>query len=184
MEDRSVTGLVGVYDADGGLLGEAAYVWGKVRGTRHCALCHITHGRVRRRHEWDQMVAGLGIPVDLLHLNEMPPDVVFGIMWPLNFLALLGVGVWFTRSTVSTDVWRATLVLAASVVAALAWAWLFYVPHRIGAATVTLAVAAVLTWVLLALVARSLPWAGGVLAPYAVWLSVATALSVGYGRLN
>lgn len=75
MDDRSVTRLVGVYDADGGLLGEAAYVWGKARGTRHCALCDITHGRVRRRPEWDQMVADLGIPVDLLHLNEMPPDV-------------------------------------------------------------------------------------------------------------
>jgi hypothetical protein len=72
---RSVTRLVGVYDANGGFLGEAAYVWGKVRGTRHCALCDITHGRVRRRPEWDQMVADLGIPVDLLHLNEMPPDV-------------------------------------------------------------------------------------------------------------
>ena len=72
---RSVTRLVGVYDANGGLLGEAAYVWGKVRGTRHCALCDITHGRVRRRPEWDRMVADLGIPVDLLHLNEMPPDV-------------------------------------------------------------------------------------------------------------
>ena len=75
MDDRSVTRLVGVYDADGGLLGEAAYVWGKVRGTRHCALCDITHGRVRRRPEWDRMVADLGVPVDLLHLNEMPPDV-------------------------------------------------------------------------------------------------------------
>jgi len=75
MDDRSVTRLVGVYDADGGLLGEAAYVWGKVRGTRHCALCDITHGRVRRRPEWDRMVADLGVPVDLLHLNEMPADV-------------------------------------------------------------------------------------------------------------
>jgi len=75
MDDRSVSGLIGVYDADGGLLGEAAYVWGKVRGTRHCALCDITHGRVRRRPEWDLMVADLGVPVDLLHLNEMPPDV-------------------------------------------------------------------------------------------------------------
>jgi hypothetical protein len=72
---RSVTRLVGVYDANGGLLGEAAYAWGKVRGTRHCALCDITHGRVRRRPEWDRMVAELGVPVDLLHLNEMPPDV-------------------------------------------------------------------------------------------------------------
>jgi hypothetical protein len=75
MHDRSVSRLVGVYDARGGLLGEAAYVWGKVRGVRHCALCDITHGRVRRRPEWDRMVAGLGIPVDLLHLDEMPPDV-------------------------------------------------------------------------------------------------------------
>ena len=72
---RSVTRLVGVYDANGGLLGEAAYVWGKVRGTRHCALCDITHGRVRRKPEWDRMVADLGIPVDLLHLDEMPADV-------------------------------------------------------------------------------------------------------------
>ena len=75
MHDRSVTRLVGVYDAEGGLLGEAAYVWGKVRGTRHCAPCDITHGRVRRKPEWDRMVADLGIPVDLLHLDEMPADV-------------------------------------------------------------------------------------------------------------
>ena len=75
MEDRSATRLVGVYDADGGLLGEAAYVWGKIRGTRHCSLCDITHGRVRRKPEWDQMVADLGIPIDLVHLNELPTDV-------------------------------------------------------------------------------------------------------------
>ena len=75
MDDRSVTRLVGVYDADGGLLGEAAYVWGKVRRTRHCALCDITHGRVRRRPTWDRMVVEPGIPVDRLHLDEMPPDV-------------------------------------------------------------------------------------------------------------
>ena len=72
---RTVTGLIGVYDADGGLLGEAAYVWGKVRGTRHCSLCDITHGMVRRKPEWDRMVADLGVPVELVHLNEMSPDV-------------------------------------------------------------------------------------------------------------
>jgi tryptophan-rich sensory protein len=113
-----------------------------------------------------------------------PPDAVFGVMWPLNFLALLVVGVWFTRSASANGVWPATLVLAASVVAALSWAWLFYVPHRIVAATVALTAAAVLTWVLVVLVARSLPWAGVVLAPYAVWLSLATALSVRYSQLN
>ncbi len=113
-----------------------------------------------------------------------PPDVVFGVVWPLNFLALLVVGVWFTRSSAATGVVPATVVLAASVVAALAWAWLFYVPHRLGAAAVCLAVAAVLTWLLVVLVAWSLPWAAVLLVPYAVWLSVATALSVQYSRLN
>ena len=33
----------GVYHADGGIIGELAYVWGKIRGTAHCALCDITH---------------------------------------------------------------------------------------------------------------------------------------------
>jgi hypothetical protein len=75
MSDPPVTGLVGVYDAEGGLLGEAAYVWGRLRGTRHCALCDLTHGRVRRKPAWDRMVVALGRPVDLLHLDEMPPDV-------------------------------------------------------------------------------------------------------------
>lgn len=51
-------------------------------------------------------------------------------------------------------------------------------------ATLALALAAFLTWALVALVARSLPWAAALLVPYAVWLSLATALSVQYARLN
>ena len=71
----TVSELVGVYDADGGLLGEAAYVWGKVRGTRHCGLCDITHSTVRRKREWDRMVATLPVPVRLLHLNELDAEL-------------------------------------------------------------------------------------------------------------
>lgn len=67
--------LVGVYDAHGGLLGEAAYVWGRLRGTRHCALCDITHSPVRRKPAWDALVARLGTRFVLLHLNELPDDV-------------------------------------------------------------------------------------------------------------
>ncbi len=67
----AVTELVGVYDADGSLLGELAYAWGKVRGTRHCGLCDITHARVRRKPAWDAMVARLGVPVRVLHLDEL-----------------------------------------------------------------------------------------------------------------
>jgi hypothetical protein len=70
-----VEGLVGVYHADGGPVGEAKYVIGKLLGTAHCALCDITHSPVRRKPEWDRMVADLGLPVELLHLNEMPPEI-------------------------------------------------------------------------------------------------------------
>lgn len=113
-----------------------------------------------------------------------PPDVVFGVIWPLNFLALFVVGTWFNSSVSGATAWRATAVLGASVVSALGWSWLFYVPHRLSAASLCLAAAAVLTWVLVGLVARSVPWAGVVLVPYAGWLSIAAALSVQYTRLN
>ncbi len=71
----AISELVGIYDADGGLLGEAAYVWGRLRGTRHCGLCDITHSTVRRKGEWDRMAAGLPVPVRLLHLNELDEEL-------------------------------------------------------------------------------------------------------------
>ncbi|MCM0677149.1 hypothetical protein NCC78_21000 [Micromonospora phytophila] len=67
--------LVGVYHADGGLRGELAYVIGKVRGTAECALCDVTHGVLGRRREWRELVPELGVPVDLVHLNERDPEV-------------------------------------------------------------------------------------------------------------
>jgi len=66
--------LVGVYDADGGIVGELRYVVGRtLRGT-HCSLCDITHGRVRPKPEWNAFVARLGVPFDLFHRNEQPVE--------------------------------------------------------------------------------------------------------------
>lgn len=110
-----------------------------------------------------------------------PPDWVFGVMWPLNFLALLVVG-WWLPASVGTRAVLPLLVLVASVVAAVGWSWLFYAPHRLTAAAASLAAAALLTWLLVVLVARLLPAAGLVLVPYAAWLTVATALAVEYAR--
>ena len=64
-----VVRLVGVYDADGGLRGELAYLAGKARG-RHCSLCDITHSPVRRRRQWDAYVSSLPVPFDVVHRNE------------------------------------------------------------------------------------------------------------------
>jgi hypothetical protein len=70
-----VSAFIGVYHADGGLVGEVRHVIGSWLGTAHCSLCDITHSPVRRKRAWDRMVAGLGVPFELHHLNELTPDV-------------------------------------------------------------------------------------------------------------
>ena len=65
----------GIYHADGGILGELSYVWGKIRGTAHCALCDITHKRVSMKKEWREMSDNLDFDIELLHLNEQFPEL-------------------------------------------------------------------------------------------------------------
>jgi hypothetical protein len=67
--------LVGVYDADSTLRGELAYWVGARLGRRHCSLCDITHGSIRRRPEWTACVAGLPVPFETFHRNDQPDDV-------------------------------------------------------------------------------------------------------------
>jgi len=67
--------LVGVYDADGTLRGELSYWVGARLGRRHCSLCEITHGSVRRRPEWKACTAGLPVPFDTFHRNDQPEAV-------------------------------------------------------------------------------------------------------------
>ncbi len=65
----------GIYHADGGLIGELSYVWGKIRGTAHCALCDITHKGVSLKKKWKQMASDLDFEIELLHLNEQFPEL-------------------------------------------------------------------------------------------------------------
>jgi len=111
-----------------------------------------------------------------------PPDIVFGIIWPLNFVALAIVSCVLAYQSVSTAT-TFGVILAVSVVFALTWAYLFYVPHRLLLAAISLTVAAVLTWALVAVAFDASLWIGILLIPYAVWLSVATSLAFGYARL-
>ncbi|MEY2399622.1 MAG: hypothetical protein QOJ00_2796 [Actinomycetota bacterium] len=72
---RNVDELVGVYDADSGVIGELSY-WVKARfGNAHCALCDITHGSVRERPEWKQRRAALRVPVTTHHRNDQPAEL-------------------------------------------------------------------------------------------------------------
>ena len=70
-----ISRIVGVYDADGGIAGEAKYVVGHLLGRLECALCDITHGPVRRKKTFDAFRARLGVPFDAVHRNERSPEV-------------------------------------------------------------------------------------------------------------
>lgn len=64
--------LVGVYNADGTLRGEVAYVVGKLLGRAHCALCDITHGAVSEKAEWKACRAALPVRFDTYHRHDQP----------------------------------------------------------------------------------------------------------------
>ncbi len=74
--DQPPTELIGIYHADGGVMGELRYVLGKARGSAHCALCDITHGSLRRKSAWDSACAAFAIPIRLVHLNERSNDEI------------------------------------------------------------------------------------------------------------
>ena len=112
-----------------------------------------------------------------------PPPWIFGVMWPLNFLALAVSGVALAVQRPASESLPVLGVLGVSVAFALSWAYLFYVPHRLGAAALCLGIAAALTWLVVILAAGSLPWAGWLLVPYGIWMVIATTLSVAYWRL-
>lgn len=113
-----------------------------------------------------------------------PPDAVFGIIWPYNFAVLIaaGIAVAAAGSPAARATWLACL--AVGVVAALAWARLFYVSHALWPAAIALIAAAVVTVPIVVTAWQVRTWAGAVLVPYNVWLALAASLSVGYALRN
>ena len=67
--------LVGVYNAEGTVLGELKYWFGARLGRAHCALCDITHGSVRERPDWQACRDDLPVPFDTYHLDDQPDAV-------------------------------------------------------------------------------------------------------------
>ncbi len=65
--------VVCIYNANGGLLGEIAYVCKKALGQTHCDLCDISHGNnPLGKKEWKELADRFPIPVNTYHINEAP----------------------------------------------------------------------------------------------------------------
>ena len=113
-----------------------------------------------------------------------PPDFVFGIIWPYNFV-MLGIAAFNVAQSLNrnqTIIWLG--FFAASVAAALTWAYQFYVPHNLSLAAVALVVAALLTLPVLYLTFKASLIIGTLLVPYQIWVIIASTLAWGYSTRN
>lgn len=113
-----------------------------------------------------------------------PPDFIFGLIWPYNFvvLGIAAVVVSSRLSALATSLYLA--VFALSVAAALTWAYQFYRPHNLETASMALSIVAALTIVLVVIAARA-SWPVAIaLVPYQLWVITASFLSWTYARLN
>ncbi|CAN1489642.1 hypothetical protein MCEMIE24B_00168 [Microbacteriaceae bacterium] len=74
MDQQKPIRLIGVYNADGGVIGELKYFFGHLIGIAKCELCDITHSPIRRKASWDRLASELkaeyGLDFALEHLNE------------------------------------------------------------------------------------------------------------------
>ena len=113
-----------------------------------------------------------------------PPDFVFGLIWPYNFI-VLGIAAFQISASLSRNqilIWLTCFAL--SVVAALTWAYSFYVPHNLQLAAISLAITTIMTIPVLVLAFRASTLFGFALLPYQIWLAIATTLAWGYYTRN
>ena len=113
-----------------------------------------------------------------------PPDFIFGLIWPYNFVILgfASVAVANKLSTANAIVYLS--IFALSVAAALTWAYQFYRPHNLYAASIALAVVALLTLPMLYFIYQASVPLFFATTVYQVWVITATYLSYNYAKLN
>jgi tryptophan-rich sensory protein len=113
-----------------------------------------------------------------------PPDFIFGIIWPYNFIVLGYAAVIVTNRLGAALVATYLTIFAISVACALTWAFQFYRPHNLEAASTALTCVAVLTIALVVIASRASWPLALALMPYQIWVSIASFLSWSYARLN
>ena len=113
-----------------------------------------------------------------------PPDFIFGLIWPYNFVILgfASVAVANKLSTANAVIYLS--IFALSVASALTWAYQFYRPHNLYAASIALAVVAILTVPMLYFIYQASVPLFFATTVYQVWVITATYLSYTYAKLN
>ena len=113
-----------------------------------------------------------------------PPDFIFGIIWPYNFV-ILGVAAVTVANQLSTPKTITYLSISAlSIICALTWSYQFYGPHNLVLASSALVGTAVLTIPMLYLIYQASLAVFIATLPYQIWVIIASYLSSTYAKLN
>jgi len=113
-----------------------------------------------------------------------PPDFIFGIIWPYNFVILGFASVYVANRLSTTNALVYLSIFALSVACALTWAYQFYKPHNLVAASIALCLVALLTLPMLYFIYQaSLPLFLATI-PYQLWVITASYISFSYAKLN
>jgi tryptophan-rich sensory protein len=113
-----------------------------------------------------------------------PPDFIFGIIWPYNFVVLGIAAVTIAQRATTTTTLIYLSFFALSVACALTWAFQFYRPHNLSLASMALAATAALTIPMVIIAFRTSIPIGIALVPYQIWVATAASISYGYSKLN
>ena len=67
-----MTRIVGVYNADGSVLGELKFTMGKITGRSDCGLCDLTHGwNPFGKPSWRNACSASSVEIELVHRDEI-----------------------------------------------------------------------------------------------------------------
>ena len=113
-----------------------------------------------------------------------PPDFIFGIIWPYNFIVLGIAAVTIAQKASAATGFIYLAFFAFSVACALTWAYQFYRPHNLQFAAMALVATALLTLPMIFIAFRTSTPVALSLLPYQAWVATAAVLSYSYSRLN
>ena len=113
-----------------------------------------------------------------------PPDFIFGIIWPYNFIVLGYASVYVANRLSTTNAIIYLSIFALSIACALTWAYQFYRPHNLSAAAVALALTAITTLPMLLIIYQASFGLFLAVIPYQLWVITASYLSYNYYKLN
>lgn len=114
----------------------------------------------------------------LVRPSWAPPASVFGPVWTILY-TLMGTATWIVWARTRGHARRQAMALFAIQLALnAAWTPVFFGLHLLGASIFVIAAVLIAVVVMMVTYARSVPWAGALIAPLGLWVGFATCLNV------